>query len=177
MLSGRPGSSHLGVCHLSKVLMVIVPQRRISPQVHLGKGYLSCTIEYPHLASGLGNLDAVADEDGPAVDAQDAGVESEDQSAPSVGGLFRSKAELWKKSERRSEQAGSRPRARNDAGAPSRSLRTVIPAKQRDLHRKVLVRAQADRYSHVRFHQWFQSMKRRKSDGILVRNGARFSIS
>jgi integrase len=40
-----------------------------------------------HLASGLGNLDAVADEDGPAVDAQDAGVEPEDQSAPGAGEL------------------------------------------------------------------------------------------
>jgi hypothetical protein len=40
-----------------------------------------------HLASGLGDLDAVADEDGPAVDAQDARVEPEDQSAPGAGEL------------------------------------------------------------------------------------------
>jgi hypothetical protein len=38
-----------------------------------------------HLAAGLGDLDAVADEDGSAVDAQDAGVEAEEQSAPGVG--------------------------------------------------------------------------------------------
>jgi hypothetical protein len=55
-----------------------------------------------HLASGLGNLDAVADEDGLAVDAQDAGVEAEDQSAPGAGELSRSRAALWKKSRRRS---------------------------------------------------------------------------
>ena len=40
-----------------------------------------------HFASGLGDLDAIADEDGPAVDAQDAGVEPEDQSAPGAGEL------------------------------------------------------------------------------------------
>src|SRR5665811_2161217 len=38
-----------------------------------------------HFASGLGDLDAVADEDGLEVDAKNAGVESEDQSAPGVG--------------------------------------------------------------------------------------------
>ena len=40
-----------------------------------------------HLASGLGDLDAVPDKDGSAVHAQDAGVEPEDQSAPSTGEL------------------------------------------------------------------------------------------
>src|ERR1039458_4543375 len=40
-----------------------------------------------HFASGLGDLDAVADEDGLEVDAKDAGVESEDQSAPGAGEL------------------------------------------------------------------------------------------
>jgi hypothetical protein len=38
-----------------------------------------------HLASGLGDLDAVSDEDGSAVHAQDAGVEPEDQGAPGAG--------------------------------------------------------------------------------------------
>ena len=38
-----------------------------------------------HLASGLGDLDAVADKDGSAVDVQDAGAEAEEQSAPGVG--------------------------------------------------------------------------------------------
>ena len=41
---------------------------------------------------------------------------------------------------------------------PSRSLRVAIPARQSAIHRKVRVRAQADRKSHTRFHQWFQSM-------------------
>jgi hypothetical protein len=40
-----------------------------------------------HLASGLGDLDAVPDQDGPAVYAQDAGVEPEDQRAPGAGKL------------------------------------------------------------------------------------------
>src|ERR1017187_6343032 len=40
-----------------------------------------------HLASGLGDLDAVADEDGLEVDAKEAWVEPEDQSAPGVGEL------------------------------------------------------------------------------------------
>ena len=40
-----------------------------------------------HLASGLGDLDAVADKDGSAVDAEDAGVEPEEESAPGVGEL------------------------------------------------------------------------------------------
>src|ERR1039457_1139122 len=31
------------------------------------------------------------------------------------------------------------------------------PARQSAIHRKVRVRAQADRNSHTRFHQWFQS--------------------
>ena len=39
------------------------------------------------LASGFGDLDAVADEDGPAVDAQDAGVEPEEQSTLGEGEL------------------------------------------------------------------------------------------
>jgi hypothetical protein len=38
-----------------------------------------------HLAAGLGYLDAVADEDRPAVEAQDAWVEPEDESAPGAG--------------------------------------------------------------------------------------------
>jgi len=41
---------------------------------------------------------------------------------------------------------------------PSRSLRVENPARQRDIHRKVRVRAQAGRNSHTRFHQWHQSM-------------------
>src|ERR1039458_6921359 len=40
-----------------------------------------------HLSSGLGDLDAVADEDGLEVDAKEAWVEPEDQSAPGVGEL------------------------------------------------------------------------------------------
>jgi hypothetical protein len=40
-----------------------------------------------HLASSLGSLDAVADENGPAVDAQKLGVGPEDQSAPGAGEL------------------------------------------------------------------------------------------
>jgi hypothetical protein len=40
-----------------------------------------------HLVTGLGDLDTVADEDGSAVDTQDAGVEPEEQSAPGVGEL------------------------------------------------------------------------------------------
>src|SRR5215831_17284182 len=38
-----------------------------------------------HFASGFGDLDAVCDEDGPAIDAKDAGVDAEDQSAPGAG--------------------------------------------------------------------------------------------
>jgi hypothetical protein len=34
----------------------------------------------------------------------------------------------------------------------------AIPARQRAIHRKVRVRAQADRNWHTRFHHWFQSM-------------------
>ena len=37
--------------------------------------------------------------------------------------------------------------------ALSRSLRVVIPARQKDIHRKVRVRAQAERTSHTRCHQ------------------------
>jgi len=37
-------------------------------------------------------------------------------------------------------------------------LRVVIPARQRAIHRKVRVRAQADRNWHTSFQQWFQSM-------------------
>src|ERR1035437_2070740 len=40
-----------------------------------------------HLASGVGDLDAVADQEGLAVHAKNARVESEDQSAPGVGEL------------------------------------------------------------------------------------------
>src|SRR5882762_802283 len=40
-----------------------------------------------HFAAGLSDFDAVADEDGPAVDAQDAWVETEEQSAPGAGEL------------------------------------------------------------------------------------------
>src|ERR1035437_6084627 len=40
-----------------------------------------------HFASGLGDLDAVADEDGLEVDAKDAGVKSEEESAPGAGEL------------------------------------------------------------------------------------------
>jgi hypothetical protein len=46
---------------------------------------------------------------------------------------------------------------------PSRSLRVEIPARQSAIHRKVRVRAEADRNSQTRFHQWFQSMS-----GLLV---------
>jgi hypothetical protein len=53
----------------------------------IGFGLLMELFDCGHLASGLGNLDAVADQDGPAVDAQDAGVEPEDQSAPGAGEL------------------------------------------------------------------------------------------
>jgi hypothetical protein len=38
-----------------------------------------------HLATGLSDLNAIADEDGPAVDAQDAGVEPEEESTPGTG--------------------------------------------------------------------------------------------
>src|ERR1017187_8986509 len=72
--------------------------------------------------------------------------------------LFRSRAGLWKKSKSRSYQAGSRSRARTLLVTPSRSLRVENPVRQRDIHRKVRVRAQADRNSHTRFHQWRQSM-------------------
>src|ERR1035441_6275781 len=41
---------------------------------------------------------------------------------------------------------------------PSRSLRVENPARQRDIHRKVRERAQAERNSHTRFHQSYQSM-------------------
>jgi hypothetical protein len=53
----------------------------------IGFGLLMELFDAGHLASGLGNLNAVADQDGPAVDAQDAGVEPEDQSAPGAGEL------------------------------------------------------------------------------------------
>ena len=46
---------------------------------------------------------------------------------------------------------------------PIRSLRVVIPARQTPIHRKVWVRAQADRNSHTSSHQAFQSM-----DGLLA---------
>jgi hypothetical protein len=69
---------------LSRALMVSVTPHGSLHKFTLVRDYLSCTIEFPHLASGLGNLDAVADEDGPAVDAE---VESEDQRAPSAGEL------------------------------------------------------------------------------------------
>jgi hypothetical protein len=51
---------------------------------------------------------------------------------------------------------------------PSRSLRVEIPARQRDIHRKVRVRAQAGRNSHTRFHQWIQSMSGLLADGLDV---------
>jgi hypothetical protein len=53
----------------------------------IGFGLLMELFDSGHLASGFGNLDAVADEDGPAVDTQDTGVEPEDQSAPGAGEL------------------------------------------------------------------------------------------
>jgi len=40
-----------------------------------------------HFASGFGDLDAVADEDGLEVDAKDAGVGSKEESAPDAGEL------------------------------------------------------------------------------------------
>src|ERR1035441_10922548 len=39
-----------------------------------------------------------------------------------------------------------------------RSLRVENPARQRDIHRKVRERVQAERNSHTRFHQSYQSM-------------------
>src|ERR1022692_164287 len=72
-----------------------------------------------HLASGLGDLDAVADEDGLEVDAEEAGVESEDQSAPGAGELVQIQG------------------------------RAVEEVRER---------AQAERNSHTRFHQSYQSM-------------------
>jgi hypothetical protein len=53
----------------------------------VGLGLLMELFDGGHLASGLGDLDAIADEDGPAVDAQDAGVEPEEQCAPGAGEL------------------------------------------------------------------------------------------
>jgi hypothetical protein len=50
-------------------------------------GFLMEFLDARHLATGLGNLDAVADQDGPAVDAQDARVEPEEQSTPGAGEL------------------------------------------------------------------------------------------
>ena len=53
----------------------------------IGFGFLMKLFDCWHLATGLSDLNAIADEDGPAVDAQDAGVEPEEQSAPGVGEL------------------------------------------------------------------------------------------
>jgi hypothetical protein len=160
MLCGRPGSSHLGVWRLSRALMVSVTPHRSLHKFTLVRDYLSCTIEYPHLASGLATLIPPPTRTGLPLTRRMPGSSRKTGAHQAQVSLFRPKAELWKKSGRRSEQAGYRPRAHTMLAPPGRFLRTVIPARQRDLHRKVLVRAQADRNSHARFHQWFQSMKR-----------------
>jgi hypothetical protein len=51
----------------------------------IGFGFLMELFDSGHLATGLSDLNTIADEDGPAVDAQDAGVEPEEQSAPGTG--------------------------------------------------------------------------------------------
>ena len=51
----------------------------------VGRGLLMKLFDPRHLASGFGDLDAIGDEDGPAVHAQDAWVDAEDQSAPGAG--------------------------------------------------------------------------------------------
>src|ERR1035437_10736403 len=56
-----------------------------------------------HLASGLEDLDAVADEDGLEVDAKEAWVEPEDQSAPGVGELVQIQGRAMRSEEHTSE--------------------------------------------------------------------------
>ena len=51
-----------------------------------------------------------------------------------------------------------RSRARTVLVTPSSSLRAVIPARQRAIHKKVLFLAHADRNWHTGIHQWFQSI-------------------
>ena len=51
---------------------------------------------------------------------------------------------------------------------PRRSLRAVIPARQKAMHRQVRVRAQADRIWHPSFHQWFQSMSGLLAGGLDI---------
>ena len=48
----QAGSSRLGVCHLTRALMVSVTPHGSRHKFTLVRDYLSCTIEYAHFASG-----------------------------------------------------------------------------------------------------------------------------
>jgi hypothetical protein len=111
MLCGRPGSSHLGVWRLSRALMVSVTPHRSLHKFTLVRDYLSCTIEYPHLASGLATLIPPPTRTGLPLTRRMPGSSRKTGAHQAQVSLFRPKAELWKKSGRRSEQAGYRPRA------------------------------------------------------------------
>src|ERR1035437_1826573 len=111
-----------------------------------------------HLASGLGDLDAVADEDGLEVDAKEAWVEPEDQSAPGVGELVQIQGRAMEEVQEPVVAGRLQAQSAHDAGDAEQIFASGESGQQRDIHRKVRERAQAERNSHTRFHQSYQSM-------------------
>jgi hypothetical protein len=95
-----------------------------------------------HLPTRAGNLETVADRNGPAIRAQDAGVDPpEGQSTPKASEpaqiQCRAREKVW-------QATRSKPAPDPGAGVvllmPSSWLRTVIPARQRAIHKKVFSR-------------------------------------
>src|ERR1017187_4464571 len=106
-----------------------------------------------HLPSCLGNLETVADQNGPAVHAQDAGVEPEDQSAPDASELAQIQGRTVEEVQQPVVTSRLQTQARTVLVTPSSSLRVVIPARQRAIHKKVLFLAHVDLNWHTRVHQ------------------------
>ena len=71
-----------------------------------------------HLASGLGDFESVANQNYPAVDTQDAGVNTENQSAPGLSDLVQIEARAVQEVEKAVVAGGLQAQCAHDAGDP-----------------------------------------------------------
>jgi hypothetical protein len=106
-----------------------------------------------HFASGLGDLDAIADEDGPAVDALDAWAEAEDQCAPGAGELVYIQGRAVEEIQEAVVSGRLQAQGAHDAGDPQQILADGHSCQAEGHPQENRARAQADRNSHTRFHQ------------------------
>jgi transposase-like protein len=68
-------------------------------------------------------------------------------------GLYSSHLGTWRRQRKQGEFDALTPKKRTVLVTPSSSLRVVIPAKQRAIHKKVLFLVHADLNWHTRVHQ------------------------